>query len=83
MSLHVIEVRIEMSVSMPDNKHGEILKDFRETIQGNATIEDVVKHIAWTMARDRYTGNDFVEGIGSLSEQGISCEEEYEDISIE
>ncbi len=53
-------VEIRVSVDIPDDKLDEILKDYRESISSNATIDDVFKQVAWNEARH----GDFCEGVG-------------------
>jgi hypothetical protein len=68
-------------INIPGDKIDEILQDFREVIKGDADKEDLIKHIAWTMAKGRYT--DVVEGVGSLKELGIRYKQFEEDDDVE
>ncbi len=69
------------TIEIPDDKISSILQDFREVVSSNATIEDVIKQIFWTVSLERFTGEDFVEGIGSLKEQGIRVHFVYKDVA--
>lgn len=70
-----------MEVEIEDTVLQDILPDFREMIDPDADEETVINQIGSAMALGRYSGEDFIEGIGSLSEYGIKCEENYHDVS--
>jgi len=57
-------VEIRVSVDIDDDKLDETLKDYRESISSNATIDDVFKQVAWNEARH----GDFCEGVGTNGE---------------
>jgi hypothetical protein len=76
-------ITITMEVDIPEDKHDEILGEFREVMSPTSEMEEVYKHIGWSMARDRYSGQDFVEGVGSLKERGIKCKEVDDFIDVE
>lgn len=76
-----VTVEIEMVVEIEDDVLQNILPDFQETINPEAEEDDVINQIGAAIALGNYSGEDFVEGIGSLKEHGIRCEEDYRSTS--
>ncbi len=69
------------TIEIPDDKISSILHDYRESISSNATIEDVIKQIFFCISTDKFTSDDFVEGIGSLKELGIKIHFNYKNVA--
>ena len=66
----VVEIQktVEISVDIPDDEIDNVLQGFKGVIYSNATLDDVMKHIASTVME---MGCDyFVEGIGNVSIDG-------------
>ena len=78
-----VTVEVNMEIEIEDTVLQAILPDFRKMIDPQADEDDIIEQIGWTIALGRQSGEDFVEGIGSLSEQGIECEEDYHYTSCE
>jgi len=72
----IVEVYVEIEIE--DSKLEQALKDYRECVKSNATINDVFLQVAYNEAN----GGGFCEGVGENGKQfaatitGMECEEE-------
>lgn len=64
-----VSITYEVTVTIPDDKIPEILKDFRKSINDQADEEDLFIQVAGYVIEG---GGDFVEGIGDLNEEEIT-----------
>ncbi len=75
-----VTLTMEAVVTIEDDVLQKILPEFQEVIDSQANEDDVIKQIAFASLLGHTSGTDFVEGVGSLSKQGITCEEDGIDI---
>lgn len=76
-----VTVEIEMVVEIEDDVLQSLLPDFQEVIDPEAEEDDVINRIGEAIALGNYSGEDFVEGVGSLKENAIKCYEDYRSTS--
>jgi hypothetical protein len=69
------------TIDVNEGQARKLLAGYRTVIDSNAKMDDMLKQIFFAMATDRYTGNDFVEGIGSLEKGGVSIHFDYKEVS--
>ena len=69
-----VKVELEFEVEIPDEKVEEILPDYRTSIKSNANEEDLFKQVAFGAGVNKMR---FVEGIGDIRENDITCSEQY------
>lgn len=70
-----VTIEVEVEVEIPDAVIPEMFADYLETIDPSADEDCLFEQVAHAMTFGKYSGEDFVEGIGSLSKQGILWEE--------